>query len=328
MHDLSVSVIATAAIRPHTYMALLVNDSDKTVRPTTHLFLIEDDADQTLTSLIVSVDALFEHFASTADGKLYWSGYAGYLITTDPEFVSETPEVSEVIMYQSEQANALNAEWYLHRICSEDIVLIGQIDNTVFFFSQSGQVIAYTPEKGTKTFVIGIGALSFCAKSINDIYVGTERGDVWHFDGVQWLQLPFVLSGVPRGNISAITHGQDGQVFVLSRNGFIACKASEGDFEIIRAPSLHYNGADWIDNRLFITAREGLYEARLSHKRLDLTLLKNTFAPLSLKASFGELIMTSATPRQSAYFVIAKPELGVKQLISCTAMSIDYKVEN
>lgn len=328
MNESSVKVIAAKVIRPDAYISVLVNCSDRTVRPTTHLYFIEDGVTQIKTSLLVSADALFEHVAYTLDGQLYCSGHDGYVMTTDPALASRVNQGDDVSMYESDEPNPWQTQWYLRRICEEDIVLIGQAGDSVFFCSQSGQVIVHASDSEIRTFQIGTDALSFCARSEKEIYIGTERGEVWHFDGVRWRALPFVEAGVPRVWISAMTFGPDGQVLALSRNGFIAGKTANTDFAIMEAPTLHYNGADLMDNRLFISAREGLYEAKLSHQRMDLVLLKDTFAPLTLKAGQGELILTSATPRQKAYFVVARPAPDERQLTSCTAMSIDYKVES
>ena len=321
-----VHVVAATAVKPLNYVAALVNDSDKTVRPTSHLFLIEDGPNKITTSTMVSVDARFSHLTHDSDGYIYWSGYDGYVITTNPDIAPLVHEATNVSMYGVKKTS-LDVNWYMRRICSEDIVFSAQAGCAVLFFTMLGEVIMYTEHSGLTRYEIGVSPKSVCASSESDIYVGTVFGEVFHFNGSQWDQLPFVR---PRTTVSAMEYSAlvmlpDKGVLALSESGYVARKMPDGDFEMLKAPALKYNGAAWIEDRFFVSAKEGLYEASLTANELVLTLLKDTFSPLSLSPHFGELIMTSSTPRKLAYFAVGKPESNETK-ISCSAMSIDYRL--
>ncbi|EPV2529858.1 hypothetical protein ACV28K_002375 [Vibrio alginolyticus] len=302
-------------------LVALVNPTDKTALPHTHLYAV---AENKPTILLVTGNAVFTAIGLSAKKYIYLAGYNGHVITNCPNFEFEESSRDDLIRYEPNGSS----KFLMGKVANSDITLaIGfESSNTVLFCAKDGSVLDYTDSILRRRLAISSDPVSFCYDHMENVYVGTEEGRVWLIDAEGVLELPMPETGVPRAVITGMTIAPSGDLYVVSRNGFIAKKPTDDDFSIMKAPIIHYNGVAFVNGIMYVSAREGLFAAKESDGEIILIPLRDTFNPLSLLSNNNELYLTSATPRSTPYFVKAIPGSRIDQLDACYTMNLLYEV--
>lgn len=104
-----------------------------------------------------------------------------------------------------------------------------------------------------------VGFDDFDGFSEADIYAAGGRGDVWHYDGSAWRQLPFPS----KMWIESVCCGADGHVYIGAQNGHVFRGRGnrwehihEGDL------SLPFKDMVWFGDRIYATNDYGLWEIK------------------------------------------------------------------
>ncbi|PML09891.1 hypothetical protein [Vibrio lentus] len=302
-------------------LVALVNPTDKSALPHTHLYAM---AENKTPILLVTGNAVFTGIGVSAKKYVYFAGYNGHVITNCPYFEFEYPSRDDLICYEPNSSSKFS----MGKVANTDITLaIGfESSNSVLFCTKDGSVLNYADSKLRRQLAISDDPVSFCYDDMENVYVGTEEGRVWLIDAEGALELSMPETGVPRAVITGMTIAPSGELYAVSRNGFIAKKPTNGDFSIMKAPIIHYNGVAFANGIMYVSAREGLFAAKELDGEIVLIPLRDTFNPLSLLSNRNELYLTSATPRSMPYFVKAIPGSKNDQLDACYTMNLFYEV--
>ncbi|WP_146165427.1 hypothetical protein [Vibrio splendidus] len=302
-------------------LVALVNPTDKSALPHTHLYAM---AENKTPILLVTGNAVFTGIGVSAKKYVYFAGYNGHVITNCPYFEFEYPSRDDLICYEPNSSSKFS----MGKVANTDITLaIGfESSNSVLFCTKDGSVLDYADSKLRRQLAISDDPVSFCYDDMENVYVGTEEGRVWLIDIEGALELPMPETGIPRAVITGMTIAPSGDLYAVSRNGFIAKKPTNGDFSIMKAPIIHYNGVAFANGIMYVSAREGLFAAKELDGEIVLIPLRDTFNPLSLLSNRNELYLTSATPRSMPYFVKAIPGSNIDQLDACYTMNLFYEV--
>ncbi|EEX34434.1 MULTISPECIES: PQQ-binding-like beta-propeller repeat protein [Vibrio] len=321
MQEQPLFIATVEPISPKCELVALVNSTDDTALPHTHLYEVREDQ---IPLLLVTGNAVFTGIGVAAGKFIYFSGYNGHVITNCPSFDFMAPSREDLIHYEPSGQSCFS----MGKVADSDITLsIGfERCNTVFFCTKDGHVLVYSDAALKQKIVISADPVSYCSDDMENVYVGTEGGKVWLLDAEGALELPMPDTGLPNPVISGLAIGPAGDLYAVSRNGFIAKKPTNGDFSIMKAPIVHYNGISFVNGIMYISAREGFFAAKEWKGEVTLIPLRDSFNPLSLFSSRNELYLTSATPRSTPYFVKAIPGDQIDQLDACYAMNLFYEV--
>lgn len=119
-----------------------------------------------------------------------------------------------------------------------------------------------------------VGFDDFDGFSEADIYAAGGQGDVWHYDGSAWRQLPFPS----KMWIESVCCGADGHVYIGAQNGHVFRGRGnrwehihEGDL------SLPFKDMVWFGDRIYATNDYGLWEIKdgivgCSSESVDITI--------------------------------------------------------
>ncbi len=107
-------------------------------------------------------------------------------------------------------------------------------------------------ETSTETFVgdwVGFSALD--GFNANDIYAGGNQGDFWHYNGQKWRRVDLPINS----DISTITCGKDGKVYVGSRLGSVAV-GRDNEWKVIdKFKEITYSC--WFDDKVYLSSKDG-----------------------------------------------------------------------
>jgi len=118
------------------------------------------------------------------------------------------------------------------------------------------QSLTYTGDIDSKEKDSDRGFDDFDGFSESDIYAAGGRGDVWHFDGTDWKQLPFPS----KMEITTVTCGGDGLVYISGGKGELWA-GREDRWEQIQGPELEHSFTEtvWYEDRLWAANHDGLW---------------------------------------------------------------------
>jgi hypothetical protein len=300
----------------------LVNPTDETALPHTHLYAMQEGKQPIL---LVTGNTVFTGIGVSAGQYIYFAGENGHVITNCPDFHFSNSCREDLFFYEPNG----QMKFSMGKITHADIVLsIGfERDNCAMFCVKDGSVLIYSDAELERKTHISADPVSYCKDANENVYVGTEEGRVWLLDGGDAIELPMPETGLPRAVISGMGISPSGDLYAVSRNGFIAKKPTNDDFSILKAPIIHYNGVAFVRGTMYVSAREGLFSVKELDGEITLIPLRDTFNPLSLLSYNDELYLTSATPRAAPYFVKAIPGNTIEQLEACQAMNLFYEVK-
>jgi len=323
MQEQPLFIVTVEPISADIQLVALVNPTDETALPHTHLYSLQEDKSPLL---LVTGNALFTGIGVSVEQYIYFAGQNGHIITNCPDFHFTDPSREDFFFYEPNE----QMEFSMGKITHSDIVLsIGfEQENRVIFCAKDGSVLTYSDGELECKVRISIDPVSYCKDGKGNVYVGTEEGRVWLLDGGDAIELPMPETGLPRAIISGMAISATGDLYAVSRNGFIAIKRPSDDaFSILKAPIIHYNGVAFVRGTMHVSAREGLFVVKELDGEITLIPLRDTFHPLSLLSFNNELYLTSATPRAAPYFVKATPGKMIEKLDACQAMNLFYEVK-
>jgi len=106
--------------------------------------------------------------------------------------------------------------------------------------------------KSKSTFIgDGIGFLALDGFNSNDIYAGGNQGDFWHYNGQKWRKIDLPINS----DISTITCGKDGKVYVGSRIGTIVV-GRDNSWEVIGKPK-EITYSCWFGGKVYFSSENG-----------------------------------------------------------------------
>ncbi len=102
-----------------------------------------------------------------------------------------------------------------------------------------------------------VGFKDFDAFSETDIYAAGGKGDVWHYDGKSWHQVPFPSNMW----IASVGCGQDGYVYIGAQSGNVF-RGRGNEWKLIHEGnlSLPFKDMVWFSDRVYATNDYGLWE--------------------------------------------------------------------
>lgn len=104
-----------------------------------------------------------------------------------------------------------------------------------------------------------VGFNDFDAFSESDIYAAGGKGDVWHYDGSAWRQVPFPS----KMWIESVCCGQDGHVYIGAQSGNVFRGRGNEWKQIHKAElSLPFKDMVWFGDRVYATSDYGLWEIK------------------------------------------------------------------
>jgi hypothetical protein len=322
MQEQPLFIAAVVPFLPQMQFVALVNPTDETALPHTHLYVMQEGKHPIL---LVTGNTVFTGIGVSVGQYIYFAGQNGHVITNCPGFHFTYPCREDMLFYEPNG----QVKFTMGKVTHTDIVLSIGFDreNRVIFCAKDGSVLIYSDAGLERKTRISADPVSYCKDEKENVYVGTEEGRVWLLDGGDTIELPMPETGLPRAIISGIAISPAGELYAVSRNGFIAKKPTNDDFAILKAPIIHYNGVAFVRGTMYVSAREGLFAAKELDGEVTLIPLRDTFHPLSLLSYNNELYLTSATPRAAPYFVKATPGQMIEQLDACQAMNLFYEVK-
>ncbi|WP_299265148.1 hypothetical protein [uncultured Psychrosphaera sp.] len=322
MQEQPLFIATIEPVSADTQLVTLVNSTDETALPHTHLYTLQEGK---APLLLVTGNALFTGVAVSVGRYVYFAGYNGHVITNCPDFHFTNPSQEDIFFYEPNE----KVEFRMGRVTDSDIVLSIGLNkgNRIIFFAKDGSVLIYSNAGYECKTHISADPVCCCQNDKGHVYVGTEEGRIWLLDGKKTNELSMPETGLPRAVISGITVAPTGDIYVVSRNGFIAKKTIDNDFLIIKAPINHYNGVAFIAGIMYVSAREGLFSIKELDGEITLIPLRNTFNPLSMLSYRNELFLTSANPRATPYFVKAIPGNNIDKLEACYTVNLSYEAK-
>lgn len=107
------------------------------------------------------------------------------------------------------------------------------------------------PMSSRESELKGAGFNDLDAFSDSDMYAVGGHGDVWHFDGSQWRQLPFPTNE----QLATVTCGGDGNVYITGEGGTLwAGQQSTWRKLEQRGSSILWNDARWFNGQLWLAS--------------------------------------------------------------------------
>jgi len=107
--------------------------------------------------------------------------------------------------------------------------------------------------KSKETFVGGwVGFSALDGFNENDIYAGGNRGDFWHYNGKSWKKIDLPINS----DISTITCGKDGKVYVGSRIGNVVI-GRENNWEVLKDKAYEMTHSCWFDGKTYFSSEDG-----------------------------------------------------------------------
>lgn len=104
-----------------------------------------------------------------------------------------------------------------------------------------------------------VGFDDFDAFTETDIYAAGGKGDVWHYDGKAWRQVPFPSNMW----IESVCCGQDGQVYIGAQSGSVF-RGRGNEWKLIHKgdSSLPFKDMVWFGDHIYATNDYGLWEIK------------------------------------------------------------------
>jgi len=97
---------------------------------------------------------------------------------------------------------------------------------------------------------VGFSALD--GFSANDIYAGGNGGDFWYYNGKEWRRIDLPINA----DISTITCGKDGKVYVGSRVGNVVV-GRDNSWEVIKGRTYEMTHSCWFDGKVYFSSQDG-----------------------------------------------------------------------
>ncbi len=139
---------------------------------------------------------------------------------------------------------------YLY-MCGSDRVLAKRIDRG------NWQLLTNkTLQKNTEKLDLNIGFDDFDGFSEQDIYAAGGHGDVWHFDGKNWMQIDFTSKSL----IQAVCCGKDNYVYISCKEG-LTFRGRDNHWEKIHDGGINLGFHDmvWYEDRVWCSSDYGLW---------------------------------------------------------------------
>jgi hypothetical protein len=305
-------------------LVTLVNATDTSALPHTHLYVYQGEDKYPI--LLVTGNAFFTAIGLSEGRYIYLAGEHGHIITNYPHFDFPLPSREDLSSYEPEG----QSKFVFGKIAKTNIVLsIGHnCENRVTFCCKDGAVLTYLDGRLEQEVMISIDPLTYCVDDQDNIYVGTEEGKVWLLTSGEPRQLTMESTGLPRAIIKGMCISPEGDLYIVSYNGFIAKRTVDGVFTILKSPCKRYSGIAFANGIMYVSTDEELCSVVEYDGEVTLTQLRDSFIPKSMISYDNELYITSGTPMKSPYFVKAKPSNTINELSSCRALYINYKIDN
>ena len=97
--------------------------------------------------------------------------------------------------------------------------------------------------------------VGFCALdgfSANDIYAGGNGGDFWHYNGKKWRRIDLPINS----DISTITGGKDGKVYIGSRVGNVVV-GRDDHWQVVDKRTYIMTHSCWFDGKVYFSSEDG-----------------------------------------------------------------------
>ena len=107
--------------------------------------------------------------------------------------------------------------------------------------------------KSKEAFVGGwVGFSALDGFNGNDIYAGGNRGDFWHYNGKAWRRIDLPINR----DISTITCGKDGKVYIGSRVGNMVI-GRDDHWQVIDKRTYIMTHSCWFDGKVYFSSEDG-----------------------------------------------------------------------
>jgi hypothetical protein len=90
-----------------------------------------------------------------------------------------------------------------------------------------------------------------------DVYAAGRDGQLWHFDGVKWLQRELPTNV----NLTSVKCAGDGKVYVAGHGGMLI-SGRDDQWEVVAEEAIEEDiwDLEWFDNRLYISTMRAVYQ--------------------------------------------------------------------
>ena len=107
--------------------------------------------------------------------------------------------------------------------------------------------------KSKEAFVGGwVGFSALDGFNENDIYAGGNRGDFWHYNGKAWRRIDLPINR----DISTITCGKDGKVYIGSRVGNVVV-GRDDHWQVVDKRTYIMTHSCWFDGKVYFSSEDG-----------------------------------------------------------------------